>query len=61
MKYKHILNDEIIYQTDDAGEFMLYLLLNDNAKQAKYVALQRLLEKVGEFDLKLVNASYYKA
>jgi hypothetical protein len=45
MKYQYILNDKIIFETNDASEYMLYLLTNKEAEQIKYSVLFRLLEQ----------------
>jgi hypothetical protein len=44
MKYQHILNGKLLFETDDSHEFMFYLMTNDKAKQAKYSVLYNLLK-----------------
>lgn len=48
-KYRYILNNEVIYETDDAREFVTYLLTNPEASQAKYSVLYNLLENIGHY------------
>lgn len=45
MKYKHIRNGELIYETNNASEFVKYLLTDPRAQQIKYSVLYNLLEK----------------
>jgi hypothetical protein len=56
MKYQHILNNEVLFESNDASEFMLYLLTNDKAKQAKYSILYNLLEQSKEYICNMVSA-----
>lgn len=55
MKYQHILNGEVLFQTDDAGEFFTYLITNEKAQQAKNSVLFNLLEKSGSYICSMVN------
>ena len=52
-KYQYVLNNEIIFETDDAIEFVTYLLTNPKASQAKYNVLYDLLEKKGNHIISL--------
>ena len=60
MKYQHILNDEILFETDNVSEFMKYLLNDPKAKYDRYRILHDLLDKAGSYSLKLVSANYCK-
>lgn len=49
MKYQHILNDEILIETDDLSEFMTYLINDDRAKLARFNILYNLLDKANGY------------
>jgi hypothetical protein len=55
MKYQHILNNELLFETDDPGQFVTYLMTDQKAQQAKYNVLYNLLEKSGGYICKLMN------
>lgn len=45
MKYQHILNGKLLFETDSHSEFATYLMFDDRAKQAKHIVLCKLLEE----------------
>jgi len=57
MKYQHKLNGEILFETDEVGEFLKYLLFDDKAKQAKNSILYNLLDKAGTYVCDMYTAS----
>jgi hypothetical protein len=56
MKYQHILNNELLFETDDVSEFLSYLLNDKRAAQAKNTILFNLLDKSNGYICKMVNA-----
>jgi hypothetical protein len=44
MKYQHILNNKLLFETNSASDFFHYLMNNPDAKQAKNNILYNLLE-----------------
>lgn len=57
MKYQHIVNYILLFETNEAHEFMLYVLTNDNCKVDKYKILHDLLEKSNGYVCKLYTTS----
>lgn len=55
MKYQHILNKKVLFETNDASEFMGYLLNNKQAVQAKNNILYDLLEKSNGYICEMVS------
>ncbi len=49
MKYQYILNDVILFETNDVTIFFSYLLTEPKAEQAKNSILYNLLEKSGGY------------
>ena len=47
MKYQHILNDVVIFETNNVSDFFHYLLTDSDAQQAKNSILYNLLEQSG--------------
>jgi hypothetical protein len=46
MKYQHILNKEVLFETDNATEYFTYLLdIKGDVSQTKHAVLRSLLEK----------------
>ncbi len=56
MKYQHILNKVILFETNDASEFMLYLMNDKQAVQAKYSVFYKLLEQSNGYICEMVSA-----
>ena len=56
MKYQYSLNNEVIFETNDAYEFMLFVLTDSRASQVKYNILYKLLEEKKEFKIEMVSA-----
>ncbi len=56
MKYQHILNKIVLFETNDASEFMLYLMNNKDASQAKYSVLYNLLQKSDGYICEMASA-----
>lgn len=55
MKYQYILNDVIIFETDNAHEFFQYLT-NNTDKQMMNSTLYGLLDKAGSYKLSMYQA-----
>jgi hypothetical protein len=56
MKYKYILNNTVIFETNDANEFMMFLLRDGN-EHIRHSVLRNLLEKDG-YVCDMVTAQY---
>jgi len=56
MKYKYILNDTVIFETNDSSEFMKFLLRDGN-EHIRNSVLHNLLEKNG-YVCDMVTAQY---
>lgn len=58
MKFQYILNDKVLFETNDFLEYITYLYALDDHGQAKHSVLYRLLEKSGGHICEMVNADY---
>jgi len=56
MKYKHILNGKLLFETNDASEFFSYLM-DKETSQAKHSVLFNLLDKSNGYVCNMVSAS----
>ena len=56
MKYQHILNKEVLFETDDVSAFFTYLLTDERAKQAKNSILYNLLEQSDGYHCIMMSA-----
>jgi len=56
MKYQHILNGEILFETDDVSTFFGYLMSNPKAQQVRNSILYNLLEKSNGYICNMVSA-----
>ncbi len=61
MKYQHILNGEVLFETDDASKFQHYLMNDPRAAQAKFSILYNLLEKSGGYVCKMETVGFNKS
>jgi len=57
MKYKHILNGEVLFETEYPSDFVKYMLTDPRASQAKYSVLYRLLSEAKEYECKMVSGT----
>lgn len=55
MKYQHIIDNIVQFETNDPGEFATYLLYDPKAKQDKASVLFKLLDQIGEYKCKMVT------
>lgn len=55
MKYQYILNDKIVYQTDSASEFFVFLNKPENTQERNSI-LYNLLEKSGGYTCNMATA-----
>jgi hypothetical protein len=57
MKYQHILNGKLLFETDDSSEFFSYLISTKETNQAKLSILYNLLEKSNGYICEMVSKS----
>lgn len=57
MKYQHSLNDQILFETDDASLFMEYLMTDPKAVYAKNSILYNLLVTSDGYICNMVSAT----
>ena len=57
MKYQHILNGELLFETNNVSDFFVYLNTKEN-NQAKSSILYNLLEKSHGYVCNMINSSY---
>lgn len=56
MKYQDILNKKVLFETDNAHEFMQYLMKKEN-NQSLYSTLYNLLEQSKSYKCNMVTAT----
>lgn len=56
MKYQYILNNTILFETNDLSSFFHYLMTEKDAQQAKNSILYNLLEKSNGYICKMETA-----
>ena len=61
MKYQHILNNEVLFETNDVSIFFSYLLTDSRAQQAKNSILYNLLEQSNGYVCNMISdVDYFK-
>ncbi len=56
MKYQHILNGKLLFETNNLSEFYNYLCTNEKAKQCKNSILFNLLEQSNGYICNMATA-----